>query len=48
MIVSVLMKMRVMRQKVFLTALGIVARGLGVSDAARPTSSVPAKPADVS
>jgi hypothetical protein len=34
--------MRVMRQNVFLIALGIVLRGLGVSDAARPTSSVPA------
>lgn len=30
------------RQKVPLTAPGIVSRGLGVSDAARPTSSVPA------
>jgi len=30
------------RQKVCLTALGMVFRGLGVSEAARPTSSVPA------
>ena len=30
------------RQKVPLTAAGIVSRGLGVSEAARPTSSVPA------
>lgn len=30
------------RQKVPLTALGILSRGLGVSEAARPTSSVPA------
>lgn len=29
--------------KVPLTAAGIEARGLGVSEAARPTSSVPAK-----
>ncbi len=34
--------MRVIRQKVFLTAEGMVLRGLGVSVAARPTSSVPA------
>lgn len=34
--------MMVIRQKVFLIALGIVLRGLGVSEAARPTSSVPA------
>ena len=31
------------RQKVPLTAAGMVLRGSGVSEAARPTSSVPAK-----
>src|SRR5258708_2988359 len=35
--------MTVIRQKVFFIAPGIVLRGLGVSEAARPTSSVPAK-----
>src|SRR5258706_451659 len=34
--------MTVISQKVFLIALGIVLRGLGVSEAARPTGSVPA------
>lgn len=37
-----LLTIRVIRQKVFLTAEGMVLRGLGVSVAARPTSSVPA------
>jgi len=35
--------MTVIRQNVFLIALGIALRGLGVSEAARPMSSVPAK-----
>jgi hypothetical protein len=40
MIVSETMKIRVIRQNVFLTAEGIVSLGLGVSVAANPTNSV--------